>query len=310
MKVYQGWENIGSKHQNTVVALGNFDGVHSGHQQLISNTVSKAKEIKGTPVVFTFYPHPSVVLKPQNVPLMLLTQSAKQEMIEALGVEVMIKAQFNRELSKMTPEDFVVKILRDALRVRWVFVGYNYTFGFKGEGTPELLQSLGIKHGFNVHIIPSVLVDGKPVSSTLIRHSILEGDVKQARMLLGYYPWIEGEVIAGERRGRTLGFPTANLRIDPGIVVPANGVYSVEVKIDGSIFPGVANIGTKPTFHNESSSRNVEVHLLDFDRDLYGKTIKIFFTNRLREEKRFSSIEELVRQIELDIVHARERQAD
>lgn len=310
MKVYQKWEDVGTEYDNVVVALGNFDGVHLGHQHLISSMVSKAGEVGGTPVVFTFYPHPMTVLKPQSAPPMLLTQRAKQEMIGALGVEVIIRAGFTRELSQMSPEEFVVKILHDALQVRWVYVGYNFTFGFKGEGTPELLESLGEEYGFNVHITPSVLVDGEPVSSTLIRHFILDGDVPRARKFLGYCPWVEGNVVAGERRGRTLGFPTANLEIDPRIVVPANGVYSVKVKVDEDNFLGVANIGVKPTFHGEGNQKNIEVHLLDFYGNLYGKSIKVFFTRRLREEKRFSSVSELVHQIEQDIIHARAQPLD
>lgn len=305
MKVYQNWEDVGFKYQNIAVALGNFDGVHLGHQHLISDMVSKAREIQGTPTVFTFYPHPMTVLKPQSAPPMLLTQKAKQAMIAALGVKVMIKAGFTRKLSQMSPEDFVVRILHDALRVRWVYVGYNFSFGYKGEGTPDLLKELGRKYSFNVHITPSVSVDGEPVSSTVIRHFMLDGDVSRARKFLGYCPWVEGDVVLGERRGRTLGFPTANLEIDPRIVVPANGVYSVKVKVDDDNFLGVANIGVKPTFHGEMNKRNIEVHLLDFYGNLYGKRIKVFFTKRLREEKRFCSVSELVQQIEQDIIHAR-----
>ncbi len=305
MKVYQNWEDIGHKYQNVVVALGNFDGVHLGHQHLIGQMVAKAREIDGTPLVFTFYPHPMAVLKPQSVPPMLLSQEAKQEMIASLGVEVLVKTPFTREFSQMSPEQFARFVLRDSLQARWAFVGYNYSFGYKGMGTSQRLKELGRELGFKVHITPSVTVEGNSVSSTFIRHLMREGDVAEARKYLGYCPWVEGDVILGERRGRTLGFPTANLEIDHRLVVPPRGVYSVKVKVDGDQFLGVTNIGTKPTFHGEGTRQSIEVHLLDFYGDLYGKRIKVFFTRRLRGEKRFASVQELVKQIERDILHAR-----
>lgn len=310
MKVYQSWEDVRDKYQNVVVALGNFDGVHLGHQHLIRNMVSKARGIGGTSFVFTFYPHPRAVLHPQSAPPMLLTQEAKEKMISALGADIMIRANFTRQFSQMSPEEFVSRILINALQVRWVFIGYNYSFGYKGQGTPDLLKELGKKYGFNVHITAPVTVDGDVVSSTLIRHLLREGDISRARKFLGYCPYVEGDVVLGERRGRMLGFPTANLEIDSRIMVPANGVYSVKVQVDDDNFMGVANIGVKPTFHGGNNRRNIEVHLLDFYGNLYGKRIKVFFSRRLREEKRFSSVSELIRQIKQDILHARAEQAD
>ncbi|MTI82849.1 MAG: bifunctional riboflavin kinase/FAD synthetase [Firmicutes bacterium] len=310
MKVYQNWEEVRHKYQNVVMALGNFDGVHLGHQQLIGQMVAKAGEIGGTPLVFTFYPHPMAVLRPESVPPMLLSQEAKQDMIAAMGVEVMVRASFTREFSAMLPEEFVSRILCDALQTRWVFVGYNYSFGYKGQGTPSLLQELGQKHGFNVHITPSVSVDGEAVSSTLIRQHIRNGNIAEARKFLGYCPRFEGNVVLGERRGRTLGFPTANLAIDDRIVIPPKGVYSVKAQVDNDNFLGVANIGTKPTFHGTKNKQNIEVHLLDFFGDLYGKKIKVFFTRHIRSEKRFASVNELVDQIKQDILLARAQSSD
>lgn len=308
--MYQHWEEIRNKFDKIVVALGNFDGVHLGHRRLIGNMVAKAREIGGIPVVFTFYPHPMVILQPSIAPPMLLTQAAKQAMMENLGVGVMIRVNFTHFFSQMEPEEFVVKVLKDALRARWVFVGYNYTFGYKGKGTPELLEQLGKRYGFNVHITPPVTVDGETVSSTLIRQLLDKGDVTRAQKFLGYCPFVEGNVVIGERRGRKLGFPTANLAVEPNIMVPARGVYSVKVEVDGESFLGVANIGVKPTFHVNSNNRTIEVHLLDFYGNLYGKKMKVYFTRRLRGEKKFSSATELVQQIKQDILLARAEQVD
>lgn len=310
MKVYQNYQDIKHKYKNVVVALGNFDGLHVGHQHLIKNMISKAREIQGTAMVFTFYPYPISVLQPHNAPPLLLTQEAKRQMLEAMGVDVMVRAEFTPLFAQMQPVEFVSKILKEILQVQWVYIGYNYTFGHKGCGTPELLEQLGLENDFKVQVAPPFTVDGKVVSSTLIRKMISDGNVSMARKFLGYCFSIEGDIVAGEKRGRTLGFPTANLEIDNELMVPANGVYSTKVKVDGDSFLGVANIGFKPTFHNKNGKRNIEVHLLDFYRELYGQKIKVFFQRRLREEKKFSSVSELISQIEQDIMLARVEQLD
>lgn len=304
MKIYRTWQGIKNKHRDIVVGLGNFDGVHVGHQRLISGLVEEARKTGGTSAVFTFHPHPLEVLT-GKAPPRLLSQMAKEDTIRQLGVEVLMLVPFTLEFASLTPESFIEKVLVRELGVRSVFIGYNYTFGQGGRGTAETLIDGGRKHGFKVYVIPPVAVDGVPVSSTLIRGLLADGDVAGARKLLGYYPLVEGEVVAGERRGRTLGFPTANLRLEKGVMAPANGVYAVKVQVDGDDYLGVANIGLKPTFHGYNGRPDLEVHLLDFQGDLYGKRIKVFLSERLREEKRFSSPGELVEQIRLDISMAR-----
>ncbi|MFZ5634832.1 MAG: bifunctional riboflavin kinase/FAD synthetase [Bacillota bacterium] len=304
MKVYETWQGIKHKHKNIVVGLGNFDGVHVGHQKLISGLVEEAKRIGGTSAVFTFNPHPMEVLT-GKAPPRLLTQQAKQETIGQLGVDVLLLVPFSLEFASLSPEDFIEKVLVRELDARAVLVGYNYTFGRGGRGTPETLMEGGKRHGFRVYVVPRVTVEGVPVSSTLIRSLLADGEVTAAKKFLGYYPFVEGVVVAGERRGRTLGFPTANLHLEEGLMIPANGVYAAKVQVDGDDYLGVANIGIKPTFHGYNCRPNLEVHLLDFHSDLYGKHIKVFLTGRIRDEKRFSSAGELVEQIRSDISRAR-----
>ncbi len=305
MQIYSSWLGIKEKHNKLVIGLGNFDGVHLGHQKLIGSLVDKAWSIGGTPAVFTFVPHPMVVLNPDKAPPMLLPLDVKRKMFAQLGIEVLIWIPFTRDFSRMSPQDFIIAVLHKHLAVHTVFVGYNYTFGHMGRGTPELLKEYGQSLGFAVEVIDPVTVDGQPVSSTLIRSLLSDGEIAKARKYLGYCPLLEGEVVCGEKRGNTLGFPTANLEIDSNLLVPANGVYSVKARVDNNVFMGVANIGVKPTFHGHASGRTVEVHLLDFSGNLYGKKMTVYFLRRLREERKFASVRELVEQIQRDINEVR-----
>lgn len=304
MKIYREWQGIKNKHGDIVVGLGNFDGVHTGHQRLISGLVEEAKKTGGTSTVFTFHPHPLEVLT-GKAPPRLISQQAKEETFRQLGVEVLLLVPFTLEFASMTPDQFIERVLVREMGVRSVFIGYNYTFGRGGRGSSQTLADGGRRYGFKVFVIPPVTLDGVPVSSTLIRSLLADGEVSGARKLLGYSPFVEGMVITGEMRGRTLGFPTANLRLEGGLMAPANGVYAVKVQVDGEDYLGVANIGVKPTFRGYNCRTDLEVHLLDFQGDLYGKQIKVFFTRRIREEKRFSSPGELVEQIRMDISRAR-----
>ncbi|MFX4260879.1 bifunctional riboflavin kinase/FAD synthetase [Pelotomaculum propionicicum] len=303
MHIYNSWKSLKSKHKNIVLGLGNFDGVHIGHQKLIYDLVAMAKELSGTPAVFTFHPHPLAVLKPDNCPPQLLSQGYKQKIFARLGVEVLLTVPFNLKLAGLAPEDFVRTVLTEEIGARGVVVGYNYTFGHRGRGTPELLKDLSKTYGYALQVVQPVMVEGQTVSSTLIRHLIKSGDVSEAAKFLGYYPFAEGEVVTGEQRGRTLGFPTANLDIDQELLAPANGVYSAKIYHNGDTYFGLANIGVKPTFYGKK--RNIEVHLLDFCEDLYGKQIKVSFTRRIRGEKKFATPSDLIKQIEMDINEAR-----
>jgi len=305
VKVYETWEGIKERYASLMVGLGNFDGVHLGHRQLISTMVATARERKATPAVFTFHPHPLAVLDPEHAPLLLLTPRAKERIMCRLGVEVLLRVPFTVEFARISPREFVEEVLFRGLGVKAVFVGYNYTFGYRGEGNPELLKEYGRRYGFEVHVMPPVTVDGQVVSSTLIRSLLLCGEVAEAARFMGYYPFVEGRVVTGDRRGAKLGFPTANINPEEGILIPAHGVYSVEVEVDGDYYIGVANIGTKPTFNTRNLRPNIEVHLLDFHGDLYGRQILVRFRRRLREERRFASAAELIAQIQKDILQAR-----
>ncbi|MEW6424575.1 MAG: bifunctional riboflavin kinase/FAD synthetase [Bacillota bacterium] len=305
MEVYETWQNIKEKYPRLAVGLGNFDGVHLGHQKLIRELVAAAKKRQGHSLVFTFHPHPTAVLDPKNAPPLLLTREAKEEMIARLGVDVLLRVPFTPEFARTAPEDFIAGVLVAGLGVRVVLVGYNYTFGYQGKGTVALLKEYGERYNYDLHVIPPVVIDGQVVSSTLIRQLVKDGEVAEAAKFLGYFPFVEGVVVAGEKRGTMLGFPTANLEPDAHVLIPANGVYSVRVPVNGDAFLGVANVGVRPTFYGRNSRRNIEVHLLDFQGDLYGKSIQVHFIRRLRGEKRFASPQDLVAQIKQDILKAR-----
>lgn len=301
MLIYKKWQGFKKKDKKIVVGLGNFDGVHIGHQKLISELVDLAHETESIPAVFTFSPHPLAVLNPESCPPQLLTQESKQKLIAKLGVKLLLMVPFNLEFSNLAPEDFIKNVLHEELNVTGIVVGYNYTFGRLGSGTPELLEKLAGKYFYRIKVIPPVTVDGQIVSSTLIRNLLQQGEVNYASKYLGYYPFVEGIVVTGDKR--KIGFPTANLEVDQNLLLPANGVYMTKVFIEGETYFGVANIGVKPTF--ERRKKNIEVHLLDFNKNIYGKLIKVSFTRRLRDERRFSSPSDLAEQIKMDIIEAR-----
>ncbi|NPA48390.1 MAG: bifunctional riboflavin kinase/FAD synthetase [Thermodesulfobacteria bacterium] len=288
-----------------VATIGNFDGVHLGHQALFKETVKRARAKNGTAVAITFHPHPLQVLRPE-IPLKLIcTLEQKIKLIEEAGLDYLLLLEFTRELASLEAEDFVEEILVRGLGIKELIVGYDYRFGRKRRGDTELLRLLGERFGFKVTVIPPQKVDGLTVSSTLIRELIAEGDVALAAKLLGRYYKLCGKVIPGHGRGkRLLGFPTANLKLSREKLLPKTGVYAVFVHLNGKKLPGVMNLGFNPTFGDGYLS--AEVHIFDFEGDLYGKVICLSFVARLRDEKKFSSAEELARQIAEDCQRARE----
>lgn len=305
MRVHEDLTGLKDRYSDIFVALGNFDGIHLGHQRLIGEAVASAQRVNGSSAVLTFNPHPLSILRPEFAPPMLLSREAKEHMLYQLGVDVLILLPFTLKFAQLSPEEFIRDILIDKLGIKGIVVGYNYTFGHKGRGTPETLWKHGEEYGYSLNVIPPVKVGGQVVSSSLIRSKLSEGDVNFARKLLGYYPFTEGVVVKGERRGNKLGFPTANIECPEGMVVPCKGVYSVHVEFDGDVYLGVANIGTKPTFNGHNQPTNIEVHLLDFCRNIYGKRIKVNYCRRLRDERKFASISDLVNQIQADVQSAR-----
>ncbi|MCF8062135.1 MAG: bifunctional riboflavin kinase/FAD synthetase [Deltaproteobacteria bacterium] len=288
---------------NPVLTIGNFDGVHEGHKALFRKVRERAGALNGQSVVMTFEPHPIRVMKPGNGPPMITPTRQKLELIGRAGIDVVFSLPFTREFAAVTAEDFVKRILIERIGIREIVVGYDYSFGAGRKGDIALLKRLGEELGFEVHVVEPITIDGMLVSSTSIRDLVRAGDLDKAGRLLGRNYQICGTVITGHGRGgRLLGVPTANLEpVDE--LVPREGVYAVLVRENGRTHHGVTNIGNNPTFGDREVS--VETHLLDFSGDLVGKTIRIDFLERLRDEKAFESFEELSEQIARDIQQAR-----
>ncbi len=287
-----------SKHENIAIALGTFDGVHAGHQQIIGQVVQLAERSSGTSVVFTFRNHPLSIIDPERCPPFIMPEEEKVEIIAGMGVDILMSIPFDAKFLQLMPAEFIQLLMRN-FRPAHVVVGPNYTFGFQGKGTPEILRKAGIAYHFDVQVPEAVLVEGSLVSSTLIRQLIAGGDMQQAAKLLGRPFTMNGKVINGDQRGRLLGYPTANLPIPPGMVIPADGVYAVQIKIGATWLNGVANVGVNPTFNGQI--RRLEVFILNFNGDLYNKEVRVSFLSRLRGEIRFAGAEALKEQIIRDI---------
>ncbi len=289
----------------SVVTVGTFDGVHVGHQAIIRYLVNRANNQNGTSVVVTFSPHPREIVHGEEVPL-LTTIDERADALEALGVDRFIIIPFTLEFSRLAAEEFVEQVLVERIGIQEVVIGYDHAFGHDRRGDAELLEALGSRYGFSVDVIPPQVVEQHVVSSTQIREMIGRGQVSEAAQLLGRRYSLRGTVIKGDGRGAQIGFPTANLQIDhPRKVIPAVGVYAVQVALlqserDGeeSLHPGMMNIGYRPTFGKRDLS--LEVHLLDFSGDLYGRELRVEFAERMRDERKFDSIEELVEQLSKD----------
>lgn len=303
MRIIRGIKNYTEKLPEPVLTLGNFDGVHLGHQAIFKEVVSRAKEIGGTSIAFTFEPHPLKVLAPDRSPRLLNTFHAKMLLLETAGVELVICANFTRTFADQHPEDFAREVLHRLIGVREVYVGYDYAFGRGREGSIEYLKRMGSVYGFEVRVVEPVLVDGAVVSSSAVRDQLLNGRVEEAERFLGRYYSIDGEVVHGSRRGHKLGFPTANLKTSNELI-PGFGVYAVLAGIGERSFKGVASIGIRPTF--DSGPISIEVFIFDLDEDLYGKQIEVSFVKRLRGEKRFPDAAALVHQIRKDVRDAHE----
>jgi len=281
------------------ITIGNFDGVHIGHQQLIARTREKARARGLESVVLTFEPHPERVLVGPDTPPFITLLEQKLELIGALGAEVTVVMEFTRQLAALSPEQFVRLYLVECLNCRELVIGYDYAFGKGRKGNYEVLRALGGQYGFGVERLGPVMLDGAVVSSTRIRDLVQAGKVWEAMPLLGRFYIVKGEVVHGRNRGgRLLGFPTANLKLVDELF-PATGVYAVWAEVAGQIHPAVANIGYNPTFGNTALS--VEVHILDFSGDLTGQTLRIHFVQRLRSEQKFSGLDELRARIGQDI---------
>jgi riboflavin kinase/FMN adenylyltransferase len=285
-----------------VLALGNFDGLHRGHVKIVERIRRGASERGGTSVVLTFDPHPPRILRPDKAPALLMTKAQKIEALERAGVQGVAVVRFTREMSQWEPETFVQKVLVEWLHVAEVWVGADFLFGRDRSGNFTLLRSLGAQYGFRAEKIDPIRYKDFVVSSTRIRRLVAEGRVDEAGALLGHQYVIDGTVVEGAKRGREIGFPTANLKTDNELI-PPHGVYATAITFDGTVFPSVTNIGTRPTFENQTAT-HVETHLINQKMDLYGRHARLAFIQRLRDERKFPDIEALQEQIAADVRRA------
>jgi riboflavin kinase/FMN adenylyltransferase len=284
------------------LSIGNFDGVHLGHQKIISALIKKAQGKDIEKCVLTFSPHPVQALSPRKTPHLLTSLEHKKKMLFDMGIDSLYVMEFDKALSKMSAENFIKHVLKDKLQVSEIFVGENFAIGPKKQGTIEKMKPFLKKAGIKISIVKSKRIKGEPVSSTIIRKKVLSGEVKEAQKLLGKRYSVLGTVVKGEGVGRRLGFPTAN--IDPhNEIIPLCGVYPVHVLLLRKWYKGLVNIGYRPTL--KGKERTIEVHLLDFNKNVYGKDMEIFFEKRLRSEKKFKNVENLKKQIRADIQKAR-----
>ena len=292
-----------SRWMRPVLALGNFDGVHRGHRKILDSVCRVADEHAATSVVMTFDPHPPRVVRPDKAPPLLMTKAQKLAAFEAAGLHGAAIVRFTPELSRWDPDTFVMTVLVDWLRVAEVWVGANFLFGHGRAGNFSLLRALGARCGFRAEKIDPVRYRDFVVSSTRIRRLVNEGRVDEAGALLGHEYAIEGRVVSGDRRGRTLGFPTANLCTDNELL-PPNGVYATTLTVGGIVRPSITNVGLRPTV-DPSGRVTVETHVFDLDGDLYGAVVRLGFVQRLRDERPFESLDLLKAQIAADCVRAR-----
>lgn len=303
MEIIRVREKVYQSFSDPSVALGNFDGVHLGHQEILRRTVDSAHRKGREALVYTFDPHPRVVLnKAPEIPR-ITTPRERADILEFLGIDVLVLAEFTLDFAAQTPLDFVENVLVEELGIKHVFVGSNYRFGKGRAGTPDTLKDMASQFGFTCHVVPPVTVGDVVVSSSRIREHLLNGEIRQANQLLGREFTIEGRVIHGHHRGKGLGFPTANLKPEVKLH-PPEGVYAVYCRIGETMHRAVMNIGYNPTFQDRRVS--YEVHILDFDRDIYGQTIRVYLVERLREEMTFAGVEELKAQISRDVERGRE----
>jgi riboflavin kinase / FMN adenylyltransferase len=305
MKVIYRLEDLAPEYPSPVATIGNFDGVHQGHQILIRDLVSRAAKIGGTPVVLTFHPHPLQLLAPNNAPLQIQSLDQRLAVIESLGIPLTVVIPFSTLLAQTSAREFAVDILWDRLHIKEVYVGPNFAFGHRRQGSFNLLKEIGEEKGFLAGKIHQVQFRGNRVSSTAIRQALISGQAGLARRFLARPYALEGTIVHGIGLGTKLQIPTANLRTSNELI-PRRGVYVTMLHVEGCSYRGVTNIGFRPTINpEEGASLSIETHILDFDQDVYGKQVTLEFLNRLRDERRFSGQPALVAQIQKDKENAR-----
>ncbi len=300
MKVYRSLQQL-PVFTNAVLTIGTFDGVHLGHQHIIRQLLQEAVHTGGESVLISFYPHPRKVLRPQEQIPQLTTLDERIELLKKQGLDNLVVVQFNMEFSQQLPENYIRDFLVDRFHPALIIIGYDHKFGKNRQGDYQLLEKMGEQYNYKVKEIPQQVLNEIAVSSTKIRSALAMGEIEKANQLLGYAYFFKGYVIEGNKLGRKLGYPTANLQMqDPDKLVPANGVYAVEAQIEGEtrLLRGMMNIGTKPTVGG--TNRSVEVNLFDFDEDIYNRHLKVYVKYHLRNEKKFDGLEQLIGQLHLD----------
>jgi riboflavin kinase/FMN adenylyltransferase len=302
MEVVYGLPKESLEYKYSIITIGIFDGVHLGHQKIIKEVVAEANRTEGISILITFDPHPEEVISSKSPPF-LLPLEERIRLISDMGVALMIVSDFTQEIADIPAEEFVQKILLNKLKMCKIYVGYDYAFGKDRTGNIELLKNMSITDGFKVEVISPVKIDNEIVSSTRIRYFLAQGNITKANAFLGRRYTVKAKVIHGDKRGRILGYPTANCICEENILLPLVGVYVVQVNIDNIWYGGIANIGYAPTFRGEELK--FEIHILDFDKKIYGKEIEVAFIDRIRDEKVFDTSEELLEQIKKDEISAR-----
>ncbi len=301
MRLFHGTDNAKIA-RPTVLTLGVFDGLHLGHQLVMRTVVERARLTNSVPTVITFDPHPRAVLHPESAPPLLQTFDQKVEALGVLGIEQTIVIRFTQAFAAICAEDFLRDVVHERLQAKEVYLGRGFAFGHNREGSIELLKRVSRELGFLAEEVPEVQLRGQRISSSRIRQLLSEGRVNLARRMLGRPYGVEGRVVRGHERGRTIGFPTANLR-PQNRVIPRHGVYVSATLIEGAWRRSITNIGTRPTFENEAEP-SLETFVINWEGNLYGDVVRVRFLHRLRDEKKFSSVEELKRQIDYDLRRA------
>ncbi|WGX76978.1 bifunctional riboflavin kinase/FAD synthetase [Paraclostridium bifermentans] len=284
--------------ENTVVTIGNFDGIHKGHIKLIKEAVKEAKTKNYKSVVFTFENHPMRYFRADSIKH-IITNEEKVKIFEDLGVDIVFMIPFDEYMTKISATDFVKTILHEKLKCKMVIVGHDFTFARNKEGNASLLESLGEDYNMKVKVIEPIKIKGRRVSSSYIRNLINDGNVSEIKDFLGRNYFLEGEVIHARKIGRTIGFPTANLKAEDKLIIPKNGIYAVKVYIKNKVYYGATNIGYNPTVNGKALS--IETNIIDFDEEIYGEIIKVEFLDRIRDEKKFNSLDELKSQLRKDV---------
>ena len=305
MRVYRCIEDFSAT--NPILTIGMFDGVHAGHRAILRELEQAKKSLNGESVLLTFWPHPRIFFGKTEGFKMLTTMEEKLELLEQIGLDVCLVLPFSTEFAQLSPENYISQIIHRGIGAKKVVIGYDHKYGHNGSGSFELMQNYGKRMGFEVEQVSALTIDEKEISSTKIRNSIAQGNIETANKFLSYQYFINGNVIAGSQIGRTIGFPTANVQVNSSYKeIPAKGVYSGTVKVDNIDYQAVINIGNNPTI-NTDLPLSVEVHLLDFSQDIYGKNIRIAFAKKLRDEQQFASLTELQKAIQNDVKMVRSK---